>query len=384
MACEQSQFPDAPTPVLPEADYNYANPNFPASFTPFVFDVLDNTPADNPVTDAGATLGRVLFYDKHLSANNTTSCASCHLQELGFAEPKTVSEGFEGGHTTRNSMGLVNNRFFEPGKYFWDNRAATLEEQVLMPIQDQIEMGLTLEELIEKLEDLDYYADLFENAFGSKEITTDRVSKALAQFIRSMVSYESKYDEGLAQVDNMFEDFPNYTAQENLGKSIFNGSLNNASFQGNCANCHMNNDGISMRQSNADNIPSQALFVMVVSPRNNGLDSTFNVEDLGMGTALNEPQANGAFRPSSLRNIELTAPYMHDGRMATLEEVVEHYSSGVLPHPNLSFPMLKNFDGTPFHLNLSQQEKDALVAFLKTLTDYEFITDEKFSNPFEE
>jgi len=381
-SCERFNLSRTPTPTLSEAEDNYANPNFPASFTPFVFDRLDNMPDDNPITNAGARLGRVLFYDKHLSANNTTSCASCHLQELGFAEPKKVSEGFEGGHTRRNSMSLVNNRFIESGQYFWDNRAATLEEQVLMPIQDEIEMGLSLEELLIKLNELDYYPDLFANAFGSPNITTDNISKALAQFIRSMLSFSTKYDDGLALAGDMFTDFPNYTTQENLGKSIFNGSFRNTSFRGNCASCHMNNDGASMNQFNVDNIPSQALFVMVVSPRNNGLDSTIHVEDLGIGGITGVEQAFGSFRAPSLRNIELTAPYMHDGRLATLEDVVEHYSSGVFAHPDLTFPTLKNNDGSAFHLNLSQQEKNALVAFLKTLTDYEFITDEKFSDPF--
>lgn len=366
---------------LPATHFNYANPDFPASFNNFVMTVLDNTPANNPVTNAGATLGRVLFYDKSLSANNTVSCASCHVQSEGFSDSRTFSEGFEGGLTGRNSMGLANARFGENGKFFWDHRAETLEEQVLMPIQDPVEMGMDLNDLVTKLSTLTYYPDLFTDAFGSPEITSDRISRALAQFVRAMVSYETKYDEGLAQTGNFFAPFPNFTAQENLGKSIFNGSFTPGVVDGNCALCHMNNDGVAI--SPGSNLQNFALFTMVSSPRNNGIDLDGNVDDLGIGGAIpGATTAVGAFKSPSLRNIELTAPYMHDGRLATLEDVVEHYSTGVLPHPNLSFPALADENGNAKHLNLTQEQKDALVAFLKTLTDHNFINDEKFSDPF--
>ncbi|MCH7525201.1 MAG: cytochrome-c peroxidase [Bacteroidetes bacterium] len=136
---------------LPATAFNYTNINFPTSFNSFVMDVLDNTPSDNLTTDAGATLGRVLFYDKNMSVNNTIACASCHIQSGGFSDNRTLSEGFEGGFTGRNSMGLANSRFYESGLFFWDHRAATLEDQVLMPIQDAVEMGMTLEDLVTKL-----------------------------------------------------------------------------------------------------------------------------------------------------------------------------------------------------------------------------------------
>ncbi len=364
---------------IPEIAFNYSNPNFPTSFTNFVMDVLDNTPTDNPTTDAGATLGRVLFYDKNMSMNNTIACASCHIQDEGFSDNRILSEGFEGGFTGRNSMGLANARFGENGKFFWDHRAETLEDQVLMPIQDAVEMGMTLEDLVTKLDTLSYYPDLFTDAFGSTEITSDKISKALAQFVRSMVSFETKYDEGLAQTGNFFANFPNFTTQENLGKSIFNGSFRTEP-GGNCAVCHMNNDGLPINQTS--NLQNFALFTMVSSPRNNGIDIDGTVEDTGIGGEVGASNAIGAFKAPSLRNIELTAPYMHDGRLATLEDVVEHYSTGVLGHPNLSSPALVDTNGDPVHLNLSQTEKDALVAFLKTLTDTNFITDEKYSDPF--
>ena len=364
---------------LPATAFNYTNINFPTSFNSFVMDVLDNTPSDNLTTDAGATLGRVLFYDKNMSVNNTIACASCHIQSGGFSDNSTLSEGFEGGFTGRNSMGLANSRFYESGLFFWDHRAATLEDQVLMPIQDAVEMGMTLEDLVTKLSALEYYPDLFTDAFGSTEVTSDKISKALAQFVRSMVSFETIYDEGLAQVGNMFANFPNFTAEENLGKSIFNGSFRTEP-GGNCAVCHMNNDGDPINPGM--NLRNQALFMMVSSPRNNGIDPDGNVEDTGIGGVNGATLAIGAFKAPSLRNIDLTAPYMHDGRLETLEDVVEHYSTGVLDHPQLSSPALVNNDGTPFHLNLSVAEKSALVAFLKTLTDDNFITDEKYSDPF--
>ena len=150
---------------LPTNYFNYANPELPGHFRNQEVSGIDNTPGNNPVTDAGATLGRVLFYDKSMSANNTTSCASCHIQGNGFSDPERLSEGFEGGLTGRNSMGLSNARYYENGRFFWDERASTLEEQVLLPIQDGVEMGMTLEELVAKLQGKDYYASLFENAF---------------------------------------------------------------------------------------------------------------------------------------------------------------------------------------------------------------------------
>lgn len=158
----------------------------------------DNTPANNPVTNAGATLGRVLFYDKSLSINDAVSCASCHKQSLGFSDVAVLSEGFQGGLMARHSMSLANNRFYQSGKFFWDERANTLEEQVLMPIQDGVEMGMDLETLIIKLVQLDYYPALFNDAFGSEDITSERISLALAQFNRAMVSYQSQYDAALA------------------------------------------------------------------------------------------------------------------------------------------------------------------------------------------
>lgn len=355
-----------PTPVsdpvnaflnLPDEAFNYANPNLPAHITndPGIL-AADNMPFTNPITDDGATLGRVLFYDKYLSKNKTIACASCHKQENAFADPLVLSDGFEGGKTARHSMGLTNARFYENGRFFWDERALTLEQQVLLPMQDSVEMGMTLDSVVARISNLPYYATLFTNAFGDEAVSTDRISKALAQFIRSIISYQTKYDEGRALVANPGLPFPNFTAQENQGKNIFfNPNL------GRCAACH-GTEGF-----------------VAPGPRNNGLD--FTTTDLGVGGITNNPGQFGLFKAPSLRNIALRAPYMHDGRFMTLEQVVEHYSTGVKNHPNLSAP-LRDPGNNVRLLNLSTADKAALVAFLNTLTDPVLVNDEKFSNPF--
>ena len=173
------------------------------------------------MTDAGGTLGRVLFYDTRLSANNTVACASCHHQKNAFAGPERFHKGFEGKPVDRHAMGLSNIRFYPRGRFFWDERAPTLEAQVLMPIQSKVEMGQDLKAVVEMLKQDPIYPGLFKKAFGSNEVTSLRMAKAMAQFLRSMVSCQSKYDEGMNQVLSVRQDFPNFTAQENRGKTLF-------------------------------------------------------------------------------------------------------------------------------------------------------------------
>ena len=363
---------------LPETPYNYSNPSFPNTFTPYVFG-FDNTPSDNIISDDGVTLGRVLFYDKKLSADNTISCASCHKQEFGFSDNTSKSIGVSGEHTFRNSMGFANAGFYAAENFSWDHKAPTLEAQVLLPVTDEIEMGITLENLVEKLSDLAYYEPLFNNAFGSKQITSTKISKALSQFVRSIYSYNTKYDRGIEITNDIFIDFPNFTSKENLGKDIFNGKLTPGAI-GTCITCHLpNSTPLHFDQPIPENA-NQVIF-SGAEPDNIGLDIDLNVEDNGLGVILNIESFYGHFKTPSLRNIALTGPYMHDGRLETLEDVVEHYSTGVLAHPYLSAHM-KNGEGEPRHLNLTPEESEALVAFMKTLTDYELIIDEKFSNPF--
>jgi cytochrome c peroxidase len=359
--------PSIPQPILPASPFDYTLPNLPGYFNTPPIQNQDNTPAANLVTNAGATLGRVLFYDKNLSQNNTIACASCHQQEHGFSDPDAFSKGFNNGLTGRHSMGLTQARYYAPGSFFWDQRAATLEDQVLMPIQDPVEMGMELDALVQKLAAIDYYEELFTDAFGDKTITADRISRALAQFVRAMVSYDSKFDQGLQAIgpNQAFQvtDFPNFSASENQGKLLFFSNITN------CATCHGTTNFVAP------------------GPRNNGLDAM--TTDPGLGDVTNNPNDEGLFKVNSLRNIAVTAPFMHDGRFETLAQVIEHYDNNVQPHPNLS-PTLRVGgvggpapDAPPRRLNLRPDEKQALIDFLHTLTDETLLNDEKFTDPFE-
>lgn len=347
--------------------FNYANQPLPDHFQGDEVDEVDNMPSINRITDMGATLGRVLFYDMNLSANNTISCASCHKQNKGFSDDERFSIGLNGETTRRNSMTLINSRYYENGHFFWDERAATLEEQVLMPVQDHIEMGLELPAMVNKLQQLEYYPILFRYAFGSEEITANKVALALSQFTRSIISYRSKFDQALIDAGNpeVGEDMPllpALTEQENIGLDIFMRGRKGAT----CQYCH--------------GTPQ----IIAFEARNNGL--SMNYVDNGKGEVTGNPGDNALFKPPSLRNIALTAPYMHDGRFETLMDVVNHYDTGVQQHPNLHFRLTTVDDGPPggppMQMNLTQAEKEALVAFLHTFTDPTMATDEKFSDPF--
>ena len=335
---------------LPSTPYQYAVVDLPAHFRAPAATRFDNTPADNQITDAGATLGRVLFYDTRLSANNTVSCASCHVQSHGFADPNGVSKGFAGGHTDRHAMNLVNLRFHPRARFFWDERGPNLEDMVLLPIENSLEMGQKVDRLPEALASDQHYPKLFQEAFGDSAITRQRIGRAIAQFLRSMVSYQSGYDRGREAVRSIAEDFPNYSLQENRGKALF---------MRNCSICHLEGQ--------------EAHFVVNI-PVNTGLDADTRNTDGGVGDITLNPADLGHFKSPSLRNVEVTGPYMHDGRFATLDAVIDHYSSGGKDHPN------KDIRVQPMHF--TDSEKAALIAFLKTLTDTTFLTDLRFSDPF--
>lgn len=323
--------------LLPEVPFDYFGFDLPEHFSGTTFIAnIEEAQKDNKTT-----LGRVLFYDKHLSQNNTISCASCHQQAFAFSDPLQFSIGFKGDKTKRNSMSIFNSGY--GANFFWDGRAPTLKDQVTQPILDPLEMGMTdMAALVSQLKTLDYYPSLFEKAYGDSEITADRIATALVYFNAAVVSKDSKYDKGEAS------SFENFTAQEKLGHDVF---INKA----NCATCHR-----------------KPLFSNSWKYRNIGLDSI----------TIDQGNENGAFRVPTLRNIALTAPYMHDGRFQTLEEVVEHYNSGIQPHPFLTWKLLDE-TGAPLRMNLTTEEKTALVTFLKTLTDEDMITAERFSNPFQ-
>lgn len=363
-ACKRKDFFDEKNTLnehlnLPTVPFDYESVHIPPHLNRDWIKMFDNTKANNPISNEGATLGRVLFYDKSLSQNNTVSCASCHQQEVGFSDTKQFSVGFAGGITKRHSMGLTNARFRNQGIYFWDGRSPSVEHQVLQPIQDSVEMGMLLTTLIAKLSKKPYYPILFKDAFGSEEITTQKISFALAQFIHSMLSFNSRYDEGRIN-DSVHQPFSNFTSQENLGKELFFDVQ-----KGNCGGCHHTD-----------------AFLMD-SPRNNGLDvwETSTSNDIGYEAVTGNPLDKGKFTAPSLRNIAIRPPYMHDGRFETLQEVLDHYSTNIKWSETLD-DHLKSGPSAAKQFNLSQVEKDAIIAFLYTLTDQSFLTDKKYSNPF--
>ena len=344
---------------LPGHPYNYNQIEVPPFLDKSLIEKQDNTPVDGEVSDQIATLGRVLFYDKNLSINKSVSCASCHHQKFGFSDTARFSKGHANGVTKRHSMGLANARFRTSALYFWDGRANGLEDQVLKPIQDAVEMNLTLDQLIDRVKSQPYYPILFNRAYGSAEVDTGKIASALAQFVRSMQSFKSAYDEG-RMFHHRDSSFSNFTDQENFGKLLFF-DFN----KGNCSGCHATD-----------------AFVMDI-PRNNGLLLENNGStDIGQQGSTGDPLDRGKFIAPSLRNIGLRPPYMHDGRFQTLKEVITHYSDGVTWSQTLDPHLHGAQPNSAKRFNLSNAEKEALVAFLKTLTDYTFIEDERFRNPF--
>jgi cytochrome c peroxidase len=337
---------------------NYAAPALPAYYDATV-SALDNTPPQDPVDDKIATLGRVLFYDKQLSFNNTVSCASCHSQANGFDDSQRFSVGFEGNaFTTAHAMRLGNSRYYRPGDTFWDRRAESLEAQASQPIQNAIEMGFDAAHggfaaVITKLQNLSYYPALFSFAFGDAAITEARVQRALAQFERAMVSTGSRWDAGYsanyapaAPDRGLGTPIASFTAEENQGRALFMNPPN-AGGAG-CVGCHV-----------------APTFSLAANSRSNGLDAGETV----------------VFKSPSLKNVALSGAFMHDGRFATLTEVVEHYNSGVQAGPALDNRLIGP-GGQPRRLNLTTAQKAALVAFMQTLTDTALVADAKFSTPF--
>lgn len=336
---------------------NYASQSKPGYIT------KDNSGA-NPIDNKVATLGRVLFYDKKLSADNTVSCSTCHSQANAFSDISTVSSGVN-GTTARHSMRLVNSRFSQETRFFWDERAATLEAQTTQPIQDHNEMGFSglsgdpsLTDLIVRLEETDYYQDLFTFAFGNSEITEEKIQKALSQFVRSIQSFDSKFDTGRAQVANNAADFPNFSALENAGKRLFIASPDQQGLG--CAGCH--------RPPEFD------------IDRNSGNNGFIKVAGDSFATDLTvtrSPSLRDLVKPDGSSN----GGFMHDGSLTTLEQVVEHYNSQVTANANLD-PRLLAPGGTPRRLSLSTDQKIQLVLFLKTLSGSDVYTNEKWSDPF--
>ncbi len=315
-------------PTLPAIPFNYVIA-YPAHIQAALVG-NDNTPADNPITSDGATLGRVLFYDKQLSKNNKISCGSCHQQQFAFDDTARLSKGFEDGLTARNSMSVLNIRFYRNGKMFWDERAASVEKQALQPIQNHTEMGLTLAELESKVSGLSYYPPLFQKAFGSTQVDSVRIAKALAQFERSIITYQSKYD-------HVKQGTETFTPQEAQGEQLFL----NAGAVNTCATCHAPPMFIK------SNSPAFAF----PDPADAGIDN------------LNK------FKSGSLRNIAGRKSLFHNGSIASLQAMLTAGAPGSGTAP------------IPAH-TVNPQDVQSLLAFLNTLTDNTILTEEKFSNPF--
>jgi len=296
-------------------------------------------PLDNPLTEEGVELGRTLFHDPRLSINNSQSCASCHQAATGFTDAKQHSLGAEGQVGTRNAMPLFNLAW--KSAFFWDGRASSLREQVLEPIENPIEMHETLTNVVAKLAATTNYPSLFARAFGSPEINSDHLARALEQFLLTQVSHNSKFDRSLAGEAEL-------TVEEQRGFELFHTEYDprREQFGADCFHCH----GGPLFQSQG--------FA------NNGLDRAF--KDLGRHDVTKKEGDRGKFSVPSLRNVAVTAPYMHDGRFSTLEEVIEHYATGVKRSATLDPNLAKHPDGG---VPLSAADKQALAAFLRTLTD---------------
>ncbi|MFN8354379.1 MAG: cytochrome c peroxidase [Spirosomataceae bacterium] len=312
-------------------------------------------PADNPVTKEGVHLGRLLFYETRLSANNKVSCGSCHQQQLAFTDGQKFSHGISQNTTTRNTMSLANLLWVR--NLFWDGRAASLEAQCEAPLTHPDEMGQPLAISCQKLAQTSLYPPLFKLVYGSDEITPDKMVKAIAQFERTLISANSPYD---AYLSGKYSPTP----QELNGLKLFSTAPQpDKNTRGaNCAHCH------------------GGAKTMVELFHNNGLDGVS--KDIGRQAITQSETDHGRFRVPTLRNIALTAPYMHDGRFATLAEVLDHYSEHLVQSSHLS-PFLNDVSNVRNgkSLLLTAQEKADIIAFLHLLTDTTFIHNPAFSNP---
>ena len=328
-----------------------------------------------------ATLGRVLFYDKKLSKDQTISCASCHKQELAFADDIDLSIGIEDRRTSRNSLALGSvfsfNEYYGSSSFgavpfFWDNRASSVQEQSIQTFANENEMGMEMHQVVSEAKNQPYYAPLFKMAFGDENVTEDRVLSAISVFVNSIGSYDSKYDRALDAAGYTLSGFGGgtpsvpggnlggmLTAEETRGKDLY---------VANCGTCHGVINGVPGKIS-----------------ANNGLDITY--EDNGEGELTSSNSDMGKFKVPTLRNIMVTGPYMHDGRFETIEDVIEHYSSGVQLHPNLE-PELRDGNSAR-QMNFTAAEKADLISFLNTFTDDDFLdstseSGKKYSDPFKQ
>jgi cytochrome c peroxidase len=317
---------------------------------------------DNPLTESGVALGRMLFHEKRLSGDNTQACADCHSQAQNFSDVSVFSTGIAGEEGTRHSMILSNLAWHvhHDGShvhgFFWDGRAPTLRDQVLQPIQDELEMNASLEEAMAKLEAMSKYRDQFMRAFGTEEVTEERMAKALEQFLLTLISNQSRYDQWLLGEASL-------TLSEDRGRALFFDEFDpfNPELSGaDCAHCHSGLDFSSHQFGN------------------NGLDAEGEMLDIGLMGVSGSDADLGKFKVPSLRNVMESAPYMHDGRFTNIEDVLDHYDHGVQLSSTLDPMMQYNVD---YGLGLTEEDQADLIAFLHTLTDPVFLSNPAFSSP---
>ena len=314
-------------------------------------------PDDNTTTNEGVELGRFLFYDSILSKDYSVSCASCHQQKSSFSDSKSISNGVGGTPTRRHSMAIVN-ALWQPA-FFWDGRSNSLEDQALEPIKNPSEMNLPIEEAIQRLNNSDFYKEKFKKAFATETISEIHLANALAQFERTLISGNSKYDQYKRNEYTM-------TSQEERGMNLFftHPEPSQNLRGGNCNDCH------------TGFLTSGDEF------HNNGLNASFT-NDLGREEVTGLPSDKGKFKTPTLRNIAVSKPYMHDGRFNTLEEVLDHYNEHIQSSATLDLLIIlgsNNENGGS--LGLTLEEKEDIIAFLHLLTDEEFLNNEQLSNPF--
>ena len=348
-ACQHEA--DTPTPE------HFAAPTPYALVQPPFFPAMPALPTDNPLTVEGVELGRHLFYEKALSLDNSKSCGSCHQQAKAFTDGLARAQGVGGAQHPRSAMALQN-LVWEP-KLTWDGAGTSLEQQARTPIENAVELHQPLHAGVARLQQLAKYPPLFGQAFGTSTITEENTLKALAQFERTLISSNSRYDRYRRGDRSVF------SADEISGLQLFTVHPNGRIRGGNCSDCH------------GGELQTDHNF------RNNGLDASFT--DLGLGSQTGRPTDNGKFRVPSLRNVALTAPYMHDGRLATLQEVLDHYNEHVAFNSPTLDPLLLNTTNDPRqisrNLELTPMEKTQIIAFLRTLTDSTFIQDPRFAAP---
>jgi cytochrome c peroxidase len=303
-------------------------------------------PANNPLTEEGVALGKKLFFDRILSGDGTQSCASCHNPKKAFTDQQQFSTGVQGEFGKRNAMPLFNLAWNFDERFAWDGKEFGLEEQALEPVSNPIEMHANWKKVTERIRQHPTYPNLFLQAFGTSKIDSIMITKAIAQFERTLISGNSKFDQFLRKETTL-------TPEEQNGFDVF---MDEA--KGDCFHCH---------GSNNNPLWTDNKF------HNNGLDATF--KDLGFGNVTGDPNDNGKFKSPSIRNLAFTAPYMHDGRFSTLEEVINHYSEGLKKSATID-PLMKNIDKGG--VQLSTQDKADLKAFLLTLSDTDFVKDPAF------